>query len=213
MHCGRRGACSPHRYVETHLEWRLLGQPEDLSGLSGFMRGAKETLLPFQSIEEAKQVGSAVWNDPVAAVKAIFGGAVDEMGEQWEKAGEAYQAGNYGKAIGHGMAGSIPIIGPASARAGGVASTTLNMASRRTARTRSNWSSVALFKARWCSSPSAGSVAEASRSPRTSVVMTPLTSRPDASASNRKSVGNSRLTPSTVASRSISIAPRLTTFV
>jgi len=66
--------------------------------------------------------------NPIKAAKGIAGMIADPfqaqldaagaMANQWQKAGQAYQAGNSVEAAGHAVAGSIPLIGPAAAEAG-----------------------------------------------------------------------------------------------
>lgn len=71
-----------------------------------------------------------VWKNinPVSIAQGLYGavrhpidtiGAVGSaMGSEWEKAGTAASEGRYSEAVGHGAAGSIPLIGPAAAAAG-----------------------------------------------------------------------------------------------
>jgi hypothetical protein len=66
--------------------------------------------------------------NPVTAVKGMYQmarhplstyeGAVDAAAQQFRKAGDAYQEGRYSEAVGHGLAGAVPFVGPAAAEAG-----------------------------------------------------------------------------------------------
>jgi hypothetical protein len=66
--------------------------------------------------------------NPVAAVKGVvqavthpvdtYHAAVDASAQQFGKAREAYQQGRYSEAVGHGVAGALPVIGPAAADVG-----------------------------------------------------------------------------------------------
>lgn len=47
-----------------------------------------------------------------------LGAARDQMSAEWEKAGQAGLEGRYSEAVGHGLAGSLPFVGPAAAGAG-----------------------------------------------------------------------------------------------
>lgn len=90
-----------------------------------------------QPSQPAQPEGSAIgrfagaaWEklNPVAAVKGVaqavrhpvdtYNAAVDASAQQFSKAGEAYQQGRYSEAIGHGVAGALPVIGPAAADTG-----------------------------------------------------------------------------------------------
>lgn len=71
-----------------------------------------------------------VWENvnPVNIAKGLYGAVTSpgetvraagaQLGEQWEKAGNAWNEGRISEAVGHGVAGSIPLIGPAAAAAG-----------------------------------------------------------------------------------------------
>lgn len=73
---------------------------------------------------------AGVWEyaNPVAIGKGLYQAATNpidtvvsagqQMGDQWGKAADAFRQGHYSEAIGHGAAGSIPLIGPAAAEAG-----------------------------------------------------------------------------------------------
>lgn len=84
--------------------------PEQPSPLRRFARGVWENLNP---IEAAKGAAQAVMH-PVDT----FHGIVNAAGEQFGKAQEDYNQGHYSEMIGHGLAGAIPIVGPAAAKAG-----------------------------------------------------------------------------------------------
>ena len=53
-------------------------------------------------------------SSPVETVK----GLVSAQGEQLQKSGEAFGAGRYSEALGHGLAGAIPVVGPGAAAIG-----------------------------------------------------------------------------------------------
>lgn len=96
----------------------------------GFFAGVAKTALPFQSVEEARQLASAVITDPIGAAKAIGGGILAAQGEQflqaWGKLKEAVNAplgstqqiASLIEAGGRTAAGVVPLIGPAAAEAG-----------------------------------------------------------------------------------------------
>lgn len=83
---------------------------EQPSALSRFVSNAAEMLNPitmaqgaYQAVRHPIETGSALWS---------------AQGEQFSKAGEAFQQGRYGEAIGHGTAGMLPVLGPVAADIG-----------------------------------------------------------------------------------------------
>jgi hypothetical protein len=91
-------------------------QPEG-SAIGRFLSNAGEMLNPVTAI---KGIANAITPEalggvgPVATAKNI----VAAQGEQFSKAGQAMGEGRYVEAAGHGMAGALPLIGPAAANAG-----------------------------------------------------------------------------------------------
>jgi len=95
----------------------------------GFFQGVKETLLPFQSWDEAKQFGSAVVSDPLGTAASLGKGILAESGEQLGKAKQAAQTA-IGAPPGSALqiasaieaparvATAVPIVGPMVARIG-----------------------------------------------------------------------------------------------
>ena len=84
-------------------------EPEG-SALGRFVSGAAEQLNPLAALQG---LGQAIAH-PIDTATAIAG----QMGEQWEKAGAAGNEGRWSEAIGHGLAGSLPLVGPAAANIG-----------------------------------------------------------------------------------------------
>jgi hypothetical protein len=80
------------------------------SALGRFASGVWKNVNP---VEMVKGVAQAV-TSPIETGKAVVG----TMGEQWEKAYHAGAEGRYSEMVGHGVAGSLPLIGPAAAAAG-----------------------------------------------------------------------------------------------
>jgi hypothetical protein len=84
--------------------------PATGSAAGRFAEGAWENLNPVNMV---KGVAGAVMH-PIDTVKA----AGSAMGSEWEKAGTAASQGRYSEAAGHGLAGSLPLVGPAAAAIG-----------------------------------------------------------------------------------------------
>lgn len=80
------------------------------SALGRFAGGVWKNINP---VEMVKGVAQAV-TSPIETGKAVVG----QMGEQWEKAYHAGAEGRYSEMVGHGVAGSLPLIGPVAAAAG-----------------------------------------------------------------------------------------------
>lgn len=80
------------------------------SALGRFAGGVWKNINP---VEMVKGVAQAV-TSPIETAKAAAG----QMGEQWEKAYHAGAEGRYSEMVGHGLAGSLPLVGPAAAAAG-----------------------------------------------------------------------------------------------
>jgi hypothetical protein len=86
------------------------GGDVDTSALERFAGGVWQNVNP---VNLAKGLAQAVVH-PLDTIQ----GAGEQMGQQWEKAGQAWNEGRYSEALGHGAAGSIPLLGPAAAAAG-----------------------------------------------------------------------------------------------
>lgn len=54
----------------------------------------------------------------VSDLPGTYNGLVNNAAEQFTKAGDAYNQGHYSEMLGHGVAGALPLIGPAAAGAG-----------------------------------------------------------------------------------------------
>jgi hypothetical protein len=80
------------------------------SAVGRFIGGAAEMLNPVSAV---KGLATAVMN-PIDTAGAIY----NAHAEQFGKAKEAFGQGRYSEAAGHGMAGVVPIIGPAAAGVG-----------------------------------------------------------------------------------------------
>lgn len=80
------------------------------SALGRFAQGAWQNLNPVSMVQGVAQAVRHPIDTAVAAK--------DAMGEQWEKAYHAGAEGRYSEAVGHGLAGSLPLVGPAAAAAG-----------------------------------------------------------------------------------------------
>lgn len=87
-------------------------QPQGPQG-SALRRGAAGAWEFLNPVTIASGLYQAVTN-PIDTVMAAGG----QMGEQWGKAGEAFQQGRYGEAVARGAAGTIPLLGPAAAQTG-----------------------------------------------------------------------------------------------
>lgn len=86
----------------------------------GFTTGLRESLGLPGSLTEAGQMlkglGSTVVH-PIQTAQALY----EQQAEQFGKAGEAWQRGGVGgvtEAAGHALAGALPLLGPAAAKAG-----------------------------------------------------------------------------------------------
>ena len=80
------------------------------SALSRFGSNMGEMLNPATAV---KGIAQAVAN-PIETGKAIYG----MQAEQFGKARDAFTEGRYSEMLGHGVAGAVPLIGPAAATAG-----------------------------------------------------------------------------------------------
>jgi hypothetical protein len=80
------------------------------SAVGRFASGLWQNINPVTMVKGLAQVVSS----PIETGKAVVG----QMGEQWEKAYHAGAEGRYSEMVGHGVAGSLPLIGPAAAAAG-----------------------------------------------------------------------------------------------
>lgn len=72
-----------------------------------FLSGVVEAVNPIPGLKAMYEAG------PVNTVKGI----VAAQGEQFQKSGQALKDGRYSEAVGHGLAGALPLIGPATANA------------------------------------------------------------------------------------------------
>lgn len=80
------------------------------SALRRFVGNVAEQLNP---ITAAKGIYQAV-SDPRATINNL----IDAQAQQFSQAGQAFTEGRMSEALGHGMAGVLPVIGPAAAGAG-----------------------------------------------------------------------------------------------
>jgi hypothetical protein len=80
------------------------------SAVGRFASGVWKNINP---VEMVKGLGQAV-SSPIETGKAVVG----QMGEPWEMADHAGAEGRYSEMVGHGLAGSLPLVGPAAAAAG-----------------------------------------------------------------------------------------------
>lgn len=102
----------PDHAKATLWDYRTKGEapaPEG-SATSRFLSNAAEMLNPIAAV---KGIAHAVAN-PIDT----YHGMVDASAEQFGKAREAFGSGRYAEAAGHGLAGAVPVIGPAAANAG-----------------------------------------------------------------------------------------------
>ena len=90
----------------------LLGAkaPEAGSALGRFAAGAAEMLNPVSLVKGAYQ---AV-RHPIETGSAVLQSQMGQLSQAAERAGE----GRYSEAVGHGLAGVLPLVGPAAAEAG-----------------------------------------------------------------------------------------------
>lgn len=84
--------------------------PDAQGGLRRFVGGAAGVLNPVNLIEG----GLDMIASPIDTTKQAWGA----MGEQADKARDAFRQGRYIEAAGHGLASAVPVIGPAAAAAG-----------------------------------------------------------------------------------------------
>lgn len=103
------------RYIGPAMA-QAIGEAENLpptpegGAVGRFAAGAAEMLNPIEMVKGAAQ---AV-RHPIQTGTAIVGA----MGDQWSRAAEAAREGHYSEAVGHAVAGSIPLVGPAAAEIG-----------------------------------------------------------------------------------------------
>lgn len=83
-------------------------QAED--GVTRFVKGAWQNLNPVAAVKGLAQMAS----DP----KKAYHSMVDASANQFTKAKADYDAGHYSEMVGHGLAGALPMVGPAAADAG-----------------------------------------------------------------------------------------------
>lgn len=97
--------------------------------LDGAVAEAEHSNAPVSGSAMRRFIANAATQlNPVTAAQGMYqavrhpidtaSAAVGQMGDQWNKAGDAMRAGNYSEMVGHGLAGTIPLIGPAAASAG-----------------------------------------------------------------------------------------------
>lgn len=100
------------RYIGPAME-QALGEAENSAAPSGFgdvVKGFAHTVNP---IEGLKTIAGAI-----AHPKQAYDGMVEASANQFTKAYGNWKQGRYSEAIGHGLAGALPVIGPAAADAG-----------------------------------------------------------------------------------------------
>lgn len=116
-----------HRWAGPAME-QALGEaenspaPHEGSAMGRFVSGAADMLNPVAAVKGVWNAapipqalgGSGVIEGPKSLVKA----AVGAMGNEWSQAKDAYKQGRYSEAIGHGAAGTIPLIGPIAGKIG-----------------------------------------------------------------------------------------------
>lgn len=108
----------PVDLVAMYDEWDSKQKPEAAtpppaapeSAGSRFVKGAWENLNPIAAVQSVKQ---AVMH-PLDTASNI----IDSQLDQFKKAKADYDQGHYSEMLGHGVAGALPLIGPAAARAG-----------------------------------------------------------------------------------------------
>lgn len=96
-----------------------------------FWQGAWRNLNPMPILKAINDAGNDAQNEhPVAAAllgpgvtayelgKRVLPGIIQGAKDQWQKASDAYQAGDYSGAAGHALASALPVIGPTAAHAG-----------------------------------------------------------------------------------------------
>lgn len=84
--------------------------PADEGGVMKFAKGAWENLNPIAAVKGVMQAAQ----HPIDTGKALLQAQKDQFG----KAKQDYQQGHYSEMVGHGLAGALPIVGPAAAKAG-----------------------------------------------------------------------------------------------
>lgn len=96
----------------------------------GFVQGLKETLLPAQSVDEAKRLGMAALTDPLGTAwemgKGMVGAQLDQFGQAKDRfvegvnapPGSLSQVANLAEAGGRTVAGALPVVGPMVAKMG-----------------------------------------------------------------------------------------------
>lgn len=99
----------PNQHTATAEEFAPASQPQG-SAMGRFVGGAAEYLNPATI---ATGLYGAV-RHPLDTATAAAG----QMGEQWSKAKSLVGQGRYVEAGGHALAGSLPFVGPAAAKAG-----------------------------------------------------------------------------------------------
>ena len=80
------------------------------SATGRFFSNIGEQLNPVAAVKGIAQAVSS----PIETGRALYEGQM----QQFDKAGEAYAQGRYSEMLGHGMAGTLPLVGPAAAGAG-----------------------------------------------------------------------------------------------
>lgn len=84
--------------------------PDARGGLRRFVGGAAGILNPVNMVEGTLDMIAS----PIDTTKQVWGA----MGEQADKARDAFGQGRYIEAAGHGLASAVPVIGPSAAAAG-----------------------------------------------------------------------------------------------
>lgn len=104
----RRGI-DPEPFAAPSVESSEQTGPQG-SALRRFASNAAEMLNPITAV---KGIAQAVMN-PIDTGKALYGAQAGQFGQ----AREAFGQGRYAEAFGHGLAGSVPLVGPIAAEAG-----------------------------------------------------------------------------------------------
>lgn len=101
--------------------------------VQAFKPASAEQFMPPSATPQGSAAGRFISNaadmlNPVSMVQGLYGavrhpvdtyhGLVDASAQQFEQAGQAIDQGRYTEAFGHGMAGALPVIGPAAAASG-----------------------------------------------------------------------------------------------
>jgi hypothetical protein len=91
---------------------------EQPSALSRFISGLGRTLLPSTTPSDYVQGPVFAIQHPVTSAELLGRAIVDAQSGQLSDAAQSFREGHYVEAAGHGLAGAIPLVGPAAAAAG-----------------------------------------------------------------------------------------------